>query len=578
MSDQMHNTPPRATREETAKAEIGHTEIAPATARVLVACFLAAVVVVPVIRIAGDLLSDSSQLPQPLDAFRLPAKAARTVLQNDGSLVDRVFAANADTLRSIKAYEAALADGSPQGRWIRPAVQEFTADWLGQGNEKVLVGRDGWLFHAPAVHHVTGPGFLTPTHQARRRAEGNEYTPAPQGDPVKAIVQFNAQLRERGIRLVVVPVPGKAMVHPDKFSDRFAAFTGVLHNASFKRFTRDLEAAGVLVFDPAPLLARSRRSSGAEQFLRADTHWTPEAMDLVARDLGEYIAEHVTLRPRQAPYAQAPAAVKVCSVGDMTKMLGLPQSQGPFDAQTVEIRPVLEPGRKLRWRPRKTAHVLLLGDSFTNIYSLDSLGWGDSAGLAEQLSYHMQRPVDRIARNDSGAYATRQTLSRHLAAGRDRLAGKRVVVWQFAARELSDGDWKLMDMALGAPRPSRFIEPTAGGTMVVTGTVSAVSAVPRPGSVPYTDHICQIHLTDLRDEWGKDMADSEALVFMWSMRDKTLTRAARYREGQAVTVRVEAWTDGAETLHGRINRSEFSEDEIEDVWDKPVCWGQEVSP
>jgi len=578
MTDKPHNTPHRPAREDIALAEIGHTEIAPATARVLVVCFLAVVVAVPVIRVALDLQADSSRLPQPLDAFRLPAQAARTIRQGEGSLVDRVFAANGRTLRSIKAYEAALVDGSPQARWIRPAVGEFAAGGLGLGNEKVLVGRDGWLFHAPAVHHVTGLGFLTATHQARRRAEGNEYTPAPQGDPLRAVLQFNTQLRERGIRLMIVPVPAKVMIHPARLSSRFGGSAGVLCNASFEQFTRELEAAGVLVYDPAPLLARTREGSGAEQFLRTDTHWRPEAMDGVARDLGEFIDARVALSSHRTAYVRTPETVAVSSVGDLTRMLALPEGQTLFDAQAAEVRPVLEPGAKLRWRPRKTADVLLLGDSFTNTYSLDALGWGESAGLAEQLSFHMQRPIDCIAQNDSGAYATRQTLSRHLAAGRDRLAGKKVVVWQFAVRELSGGDWKLMNMTLGRPRVSNFIDPHVGDTRVVTGRVSAVTAIPRPGSVPYTNHICQIHLIDLRDEEGKAPIDSEALVYIWSMRDKKLTAAAHYREGQIVTLRIEAWQDGAETKYGRINRSEFGDDEIEDVWDKPVCWGQEVSP
>ena len=33
-----------------------------------------------------------------------------------------------------------------------------------------------------------------------------------------------------------------------------------------------------------------------------------------------------------------------------------------------------------------------------------------------------------------------------IAAGNDRLAGKRVVIWQFAARELAFGDWKISDL------------------------------------------------------------------------------------------------------------------------------------
>jgi len=56
-----------------------------------------------------------------------------------------------------------------------------------------------------------------------------------------------------------------------------------------------------------------------------------------------------------------------------------------------------------------------------------------------------------IAQNDSGAFATRQTLARELASGSDRLQGKRVVIWEFASRELSVGDWKRLDWV----QPSR---------------------------------------------------------------------------------------------------------------------------
>jgi hypothetical protein len=70
------------------------------------------------------------------------------------------------------------------------------------------------------------------------------------------------------------------------------------------------------------------------------------------------------------------------------------------------------------------------------------MGWGESAGLAPQLALALGRPIDVIAQNDAGAFATRQLLARELAAGEDRLAGKRVVIWQFAVRELGVGDWK----------------------------------------------------------------------------------------------------------------------------------------
>jgi alginate O-acetyltransferase complex protein AlgJ len=75
--------------------------------------------------------------------------------------------------------------------------------------------------------------------------------------------------------------------------------------------------------------------------------------------------------------------------------------------------------------------------------------------LAPQLALALKRPLDVIAQNDAGAFATRRALARELAAGADRLAGKRVVIWEFAARELSAGDWKRIELpqaaAAGAP-------------------------------------------------------------------------------------------------------------------------------
>ena len=98
------------------------------------------------------------------------------------------------------------------------------------------------------------------------------------------------------------------------------------------------------------------------------------------------------------------------------------------------------------WRRDPAAEVLLLGDSFTNVYSDPALGWGRGAGLAEQLAYELARPVDKLALNAGGAHATREALARALASGRTSLAGKRVVIYQFAARELSTGDWRAVDL------------------------------------------------------------------------------------------------------------------------------------
>jgi hypothetical protein len=56
----------------------------------------------------------------------------------------------------------------------------------------------------------------------------------------------------------------------------------------------------------------------------------------------------------------------------------------------------------------------------------------------------------------------------------------------------------LLSLKLGERRPSSFLELKPGGTpLPVTGTVAAATPAPRPGQVPYKDHIIALHLQQL---------------------------------------------------------------------------------
>jgi alginate O-acetyltransferase complex protein AlgJ len=156
------------------------------------------------------------------------------------------------------------------------------------------------------------------------------------------------------------------------------------------------------------------------------------------------VADPAATTERGPPFSVT--TTNITQLGDIGKMLELPAGQTLIRPETVTIERVTLPAPT-------AADVLLLGDSFANIYSLAGMGWGDQAGLAEQLSRALGRPVDRIIRNDAGSHATRELLRNEPG----RLAGKRMVVWQFAERELAFGDWKRIEL----PAP---IAPPAGPT------------------------------------------------------------------------------------------------------------------
>ncbi len=272
-------------------------------------------------------------------------------------------------------------------------------------------------------------------------------------------------------------------------------------------------------------MQRKRAVHGAPLYLETDTHWRPETVEFVAETLASLISSASSASSSSSsPSPRTPFQLtekEISGLGDIARMLKLPPSQNLYRPEKVTIHEVLSGNTP--WRSSKDADILVLGDSFSNIFSLDALGWGESAGFAEHLSRALgDRPLDCILRNSDAAFATREMLSRELARGRDRLAGKKLVVWEFAARELAFGDWKMIEMKLGQPQPSQFFIPKTGEQVVVNATIEAISTVPRPGTVPYQDHILALHLTDLAVEGRPATEALESLVYLESMRDNVL--------------------------------------------------------
>ena len=374
----------------TVTCELAVTSISRRAARVVVSCFLAIVVSVPIID------------------------------QSSGAAVAwRQIRHDRDWQTSLRNVESSLEDRSRIARIVRPLAQSALASTLHTGSDQVILGRNGWLFYAPDVRHVTMRGFLDSSVDDPESLRQRRVQSLRQHAPMDAILQFNQQLAARGVRLVIVPTPVKPMVQPEMLS-------GPLVNASFERFKADVEAAGIAVFDCAPELAAAA-AHGQSQFLVTDTHWRPQAMAAAASQLATLVNARVDLpQTLGVNFMQRERAIQ--GHGDLAVLLNLRQ---PLTGENVTIAQVIEPSGRL-WSPRSDAEILWLGDSFSNIYSNKEMGWGSAAGFAEQFSRSIGRPLDVIRRNDDGAFATRQLLADELARGNDRLAGKKLVVWQFA--------------------------------------------------------------------------------------------------------------------------------------------------
>jgi len=481
---------------------------------------------------------------------------------NKGGAAAACWRAAADGLARLGA---AFDDSGAIAGAVRPWVQAALTRGLRAGNERVLVGRRGWLFRRPEVARLIAVGtHALPPPAAEDDAGG---PPPAHPDPLPAVLDLGRQLRARGIALVLVPVPGKALLCAGELSARLRG-APPLADPTLVALEEAARRDGVLVFDPGSALWEGEQRAARPLFLAADTHWRPEGMAQVASELARFVSANVGLPPVADPGYHTEETT-VAGNGDLALMLGLP-ARAAFPRERVTIQQVVDSFDRL-WRPDAGADVLLLGDSFANVYSYGAMGWGESAGLAEHLAWRLQRPLDVITRNGEGSWATRSALGQELAKGRDRLAGKRVVIWEFAARQVGLGDWPIIPLRLGGPPPQGFLRLAPGASTIATGTIAAMAPIPRPDSAPYPDYIVGMHLVDVTAPGSASRAN-EALVFMWAMRDRRLTTAAHYRVGQTVTLRLRPWADVAEEV-GYASRGELLDGGL--MLEEP-CWGEEV--
>lgn len=373
--------------------------------RLLILLFLGMIALVPVSQAVLDLAR--GELPQALDLFSTPP-----------------------TARALRAYEKQLERNSWWASHVRPWAQWLQLGWLGDGGDKAVAGRDGWVFYRPGVQYLT-------ERPNTRDATGNAAAAA------RAIIDFRDQLAARGIALVVVPVPNKESVYPDRLTGRAPPPTG-RPTAETRAVFEQLAAASVEVVDLFALFAQARTqaSDATQLYLARDSHWSPDGLALAARAVADRLLALKAVTPGTTAYANRP--VRVERVGDIVRMFQSAPLERRFAPEPVDCRQVRQPDGSQPYRDDPGAPVLVLGDSFLRIFQQDEPG---AAGFIAHLARELRQPVKAIVDDGGASTAVRQELS-YRASG---LRGTRVVVWEFVERDIRLGreGWKRVPFPAG---------------------------------------------------------------------------------------------------------------------------------
>jgi hypothetical protein len=340
----------------------------------------------------------------------------------------------------LHAWDQASKDRSIFGKAVRPAMLQGRYDLLGEMGPKALAGRDAWLFYRPDADYLLWPAFDHPRFYKDTYdtlVDGRRVNPR---NPLVAILRFRNQLSARGIELLMVPIPGKAAVYPEKLG----AGSGTQAHSPTLRFMQALRDSGVAVVDLQAALLKAKSRRRASLYLREDTHWTPAGAEAAAAA----VLEALRARPdRIVPPDSLRRRYGINTVtlerfGDIAEMTKLPRRREIFPAERVEAGQVWDSAAGAPYRDDPRSPVLWLGDSFSRIYQTDApRGAGIIAHVARGLGF----PLASIVNDGGASTVVRQQLLRRP----ELLQEKKLVVWAFVERDIRFGEkgWMLLDPA-----------------------------------------------------------------------------------------------------------------------------------
>ena len=306
----------------------------------------------------------------------------------------------------------------------------------------VVEGRNGWLFFGPELRHLGVGRFWGDAAAGVSKARRTEWA-----DPLPAIVDFHKQLSEAGIELMIVPVPPKSIIYPDKLPssvDLGAAPPPRLdrHHEAFYELLRE---NGVRVLDLTPHFLSVRESANGPLYCLQDTHWSGVATVLAA----EQIAREIRAEPWFEDVAAASIQEERRTVeiaGDLWRALAKPS----LAKERLSLRFVgtESEGALIPLEPDPSSPVILLGDSHTLVFHAGDDMHAEGAGLADQLALELGFATDLVGVRGSGATAARINLLRRAQQTPDYWATKKLVIWCFAARELTESDgWRIVPIS-----------------------------------------------------------------------------------------------------------------------------------
>ena len=146
-----------------------------------------------------------------------------------------------------------------------------------QRSTGTVIGLDGWYFSATELQHVGAASLAGPS-------VGD--------DSVSSVLTVKHQLDDAGIELLLVPVPPKSIIYPDRVSADLAIPIPVPRlDAALEAVYTRLRNHGVNVLDLTDRFIRDRFHPEGPLYCRQDSHWSGTGCVVAADAIAEVVSQ-----------------------------------------------------------------------------------------------------------------------------------------------------------------------------------------------------------------------------------------------------------------------------------------------
>lgn len=311
-----------------------------------------------------------------------------------------------------------LASASDAGDFSAALTQALTAAPQGQAASPGAVAP--WRFVNKELTHLSKGDLAQAADLSQLNAEGT--------DPLPIIQEYASALKVLGVDLVLVPVPAKASIYPEKL----AADLTLTDALSQKPFLDKIASTGIQVADLETLFRQHRAAHPDEAlYCATDSHWSPRGAELAAQAVAKHLASlaAVSGAGKTSFTITAPEALEFH--GDLLT-----------DAEKASLPPESLPLRKVSPATAGPSPVLVMGDSHCQVFRTGGPMLATDAGFIDHLAAALSMPIDEVSSQASGADQPRADIARRTVKEPDFWSSRKVVIWLFTAREFTQGKWR----------------------------------------------------------------------------------------------------------------------------------------